>query len=92
MTTTKEKVVAAPVTRSTAGIREMLFNEVERLRASISTPAEANAIARLAKEITATVKLELEAKKLSMKMADAETALPAPIDLGLKEPDQITTQ
>lgn len=87
---TTEKHPEAPiVARTTVGLREMLFNEVERLRSNISTPAEANAVARLAKEITSTVKLELEAKKLSMKMAESDQmALPAPIDLGLAPPTQ----
>jgi len=86
MTTEKASVPPA-VVHTTAGLRQMLFDEVDRMRNSISTPAEANAVARLAKEITATVKLELEAKKLSLKMAESDNlALPAPIDLGLTAP------
>lgn len=74
---TKSKV------QTTADLREILLTEIERLRSGVSKAPEANAMARLVKEISGTFKIELEAKKLTMRMAEGDqAALPAPLSLG----------
>lgn len=84
---TEKTAAALPIGRSTEGLREALFAAMERVSAGIMTASEANSFAKLASVINGTLKLELDARKLSLKMADSETsALPAPISLEPKEP------
>lgn len=49
--------------RSTKGLRDVLFEEMEALRAGSSTPARANAMARLTDQVGNTVRLEIEVQK-----------------------------
>lgn len=53
--------------RTSAGLRDTLFDELDRVINGKSTPAQANAVARLADQIAATVHLEIEVKKMALR-------------------------
>lgn len=55
--------VLPPVTRSSAGLRTSLFDELDMLRAGETTPAKANAVARISDQIISSVNLELEVQR-----------------------------
>jgi hypothetical protein len=48
------------VSRTSLGIREMLFEELDALRNGKSSPQRANALAKISSQILSTVKTELE--------------------------------
>jgi len=52
--------VSGSVVKSTVGLREVLFEELNALRGGITTPARANAVARTVAQILSTVKTEIE--------------------------------
>lgn len=53
----------APVQRTSQGLRNALFDELDGLRAGKTTPTMANATAKLVGEIVNTVQLELNVAK-----------------------------
>lgn len=63
---TKEK--KANVTRTSRGLRDALFDELEALRNGSSNPTQANAVAKLAGSVVETVKMEIEAQKFVAQM------------------------
>lgn len=72
------------VTRTSAGLRDALFDELDRLRNGDTNATNANAVARLADQVIHTVQMELEVHKHLSKMpanADLESQLPKPIML-----------
>lgn len=85
---TKKAETKAPVTkvvRTSAGLRDILFDELDRLRAGQTNARDANAVARLAHEIVATVQMELEVQKHLVAMSGkphTAVGLPDPIALG----------
>ena len=48
------------IDRNTSGIREVLFQELENLRAGSSTPQRASAVAKLCGQILNSAKLDIE--------------------------------
>ena len=83
---TIEKTAAmAPTTRTSAGLRDALFDELDALRNGSTNPAKANAVAKLADQVIATVKMELDVQKHMQKHKGGEAKpaeLPAPVALG----------
>lgn len=63
------------VERTTEGLRNALFDELDAMRGGKSTPARANAICRLSVGVIEVVKTEIEYTKLV-----ANTNDPAPLD------------
>lgn len=59
MTKKNEQTVA----RTSRGLRDALFDELEALRTGKSNPTQANAVAKLAGSVVETVKMEIEAQK-----------------------------
>lgn len=51
------------VIRTSKGLRDALFDELEALRSGKSNPTQANAVAKLAGSVVETVKMEIEAQK-----------------------------
>lgn len=49
--------------RSSVGLRNVLFDELDSLRAGNSDPKKANAVARLSSEIVRTIMMEIEVAK-----------------------------
>ncbi len=69
--------------RTSAGLRDALFDELDGLRAGTTNPAKANAVAKLAGQVIDTVKMELDVQKHMAKLPKDTPAasLPAPVKL-----------
>jgi hypothetical protein len=52
-----------PVTRTTAGLRSALLDEMDAIRAGTSNPSRANAVARVAGGVVETLRVELDIKR-----------------------------
>lgn len=61
MTKTKEGL--ENVSRTSAGLRDALFDEIDALRSGSSNPTRANAVAKLASGVVDTVRMELDVQK-----------------------------
>ena len=73
------------VVRTTAGLRDALFDELDRLRNGDTDATSANAVARLADQISNTVIMELEVQKFLARQPDGPeitAKLPQPLALG----------
>lgn len=75
---------AAPVVRTSAGLRDALFDALDGLRNGSTNAAQANAVAKLADQVVQTVHMELAVRKHMSTAKNGETppALPAPVSLG----------
>lgn len=84
-TNEKPHEILPPVIRTSAGLRDALFDELDRMRTGKTNATNANAVARLAGGIVETVHMELEVHKQMSKIPGEPTervALPKPLDLG----------
>lgn len=64
------------IVRTTAGLRDMLFDELDALCNNKSTPAQANAKARVAHEICHSAELDLSVRQHRANAAmNGETAI-----------------
>ena len=84
--TTKQPSAALPaVQRTSAGLRNALFDELDALRNGSGNPNRANAVAKLADQVIGTVKMELEVHRHLAKHTSIPTEQPpaigAPISL-----------
>lgn len=71
------------IERTSAGLRDALFQAIEDLREGSIEAAEGKAIASLAKEICSTVQLEMQVAKLRTEYpADTKLVIPSPLKLG----------
>lgn len=80
----KEKENSTPVARTSAGLRDALFDELDALREGRSNAAKANATAKLCATVIETVRMEIEARKyLTGKPSESPElkSLGAPISL-----------
>lgn len=66
--------------RTTSGLRTVLLDEIDSLRAGTTAQDRAHAVARLANAAIATVRLEMEAQELVQREPKALAAL-KPIQL-----------
>ena len=83
--TTTETVGISPTVRTSAGLRDALFDELDNLRNGTTNPAKANAVAKLADQVISTVKMELDVQKHITKYkpnGNAPASLGAPVSLG----------
>lgn len=82
----KAVVSENPVARTSAGLRDALFDELDALRAGRTNPAQANATAKLSSSIIETVKMELDVQRHIGKYAGQENKklaeLNSPVQLG----------
>ena len=53
------------ITRTSAGLRDAIFDEIDYIRAGQSNPTRANAVAKLATGIVETVRMEIEVEKFA---------------------------
>lgn len=77
--------ISTPVVRTSAGLRDALFDALDGLRSGATSAATANAVAKLADQVVQTVHMELAVQKhASTAKATANMApqLPAPVSLG----------
>lgn len=66
----------SPVIRTSAGLRNALFDELDGIRNGTSNTARANAVAKLAGQLVETVRMELEVHRHMEKMpTKPETSL-----------------
>jgi hypothetical protein len=66
-------------TRTTEGLREVLFDEIDKLRTGKCNPGHANALAKLASTIIETSRLEIDVAKLIAKAGEARQIQPLPL-------------
>ena len=75
-----------PITRTSAGLRDAIFDELDAIRNGSSNPTKANAVAKLAMGIVETVRMEVEVQQHLRKYADIKDAhkmtLGSPMMLG----------
>lgn len=60
---TKKLEAASPIIRTSAGLRDAIFDEIDAIRNGSSNPTRANAVAKLATGIVETVRMELEVQR-----------------------------
>jgi hypothetical protein len=87
MSRTKPQVTATPIVRTSAGLRDAVFDEIDALRSGASNPTRANAVAKLATCVVETVRMEVEVQRHLRHMPKGEAgmvaaALGAPLALG----------
>lgn len=81
-------VPATAVNRSSAGLRDAIFDEIDAIRNGSSNPTRANAVAKLAGSIVETVRMELDVQRYAHQTAgqataiDSVSSLPRPLALG----------
>lgn len=74
------------ISRTSSGLRDALFDAIERVRDGDMASEDAKAISGLASQIVNTVQLELNVAKLRTQYpADAKLIVPAPLQLGPTE-------
>lgn len=75
---------AVPVIRTSAGLRDALFDALDGLRNGSTNAATANAVAKLADQVVQTVHMELAVQKhaASRPKESQPVGLPAPVALG----------
>lgn len=79
--------IPSPVSRSSAGLRDAIFDEIDAIRNGTGNPTRANAVAKLAATVVETVRMELEVQRFAgsaaAKSIQAEGAgLPKALQLG----------
>ena len=70
--------MAKQMKRSSKGLRDVLFDEIEHLRGESGDPSRAQAVANLAKQIINTVKVEMDYHREAVRMQEQGN----PISLG----------
>ena len=85
----KETNEAPAVQRTSAGLRDAIFDELDAIRNGSSNPTRANTVAKLAGSVVETVRMEMEVQRhLNSSAANAKTiaanggSLGAPLALG----------
>ncbi len=79
----------SPVKRTSAGLREALFDAIEKVRDGDMVAEDAKAIAALSNQICSTVSLEIQVAKLRSEYpADMKLVLPVPLSLGPSEDEK----
>ena len=77
--------MADSVERSSSGLRDLLFDTIDRLRTGKATVGEARAIAALAGQVVNTVHMEIAIANLRRDYpADTKLLVPAPLVLNGK--------
>lgn len=88
MTKNTAQALPSPVARSSAGLRDAIFDEIDAIRNGTGNPTRANAVAKLAAGIVETVRMELEVQRFAMAAANKPqpaieaSSLPKPLPLG----------
>ena len=69
---------SSPISRTSAGLRDAIFDELDSIRNGSSNPTRANAVAKLAGSIVETVRMEIEVQKFARMTGGTKTPTPAP--------------
>lgn len=77
MTKTKAECAApsTPISRTSAGLRDAIFDEMDAIRNGSSNPTRANAVAKLAGSIVETVRMEIEVQRFSRQVPENAKAI-----------------
>ena len=72
------KDAATNIERTSDGLRNALFDELDALRNGKSSPTQANAVAKLSASIVETVRMEIDVQRFAARMnATPQTPDPA---------------
>lgn len=52
-----------PIERTSVGLREAIFEEIDNLRKGVSNPARSNAMSKLVMSVVETVRMEIEVQR-----------------------------
>lgn len=63
MTKATVETTTTPIVRTSAGLRDAIFDEIDAIRNGSSNPTRANAVAKLATGIVETVRMEIEVQR-----------------------------
>lgn len=81
-----EPKVRGKIERTSAGLRDALFDAIEKVRDGDMMAEDAKAISGLAAQVCNTVDLEIQVAKLRTEYpADAKLVMPAALPLGIPE-------
>lgn len=80
---TKKALVKPLIERSSKGLRDAIFDEMDALRNGDTNPTTANATAKLAGTIIDTVRMEVEVRSALSKLADKPTTSAPDLNLQL---------
>lgn len=76
----------APVIRTSAGLRDAMFDELDAIRSGTSNPTRAGAVARLSTGIIETVRMEMEVQRqlrsTPERLEELDSPLGKPLSLG----------
>jgi metal-responsive CopG/Arc/MetJ family transcriptional regulator len=72
---------STPITRTSAGIRSALLDELDSIRAGTSNPSRANAVARLTGGVVETLRVELDIKRHLAGIGKADETSVGSVDL-----------
>lgn len=82
----KETPVLPNVVRSSAGLRDAIFDEIDALRNGTSNATRSNAISKLAMTVVETVRMEIEVQRYATAAATqaqvVNGAMPPSLTLG----------
>lgn len=77
------------ITPTTSGLRDALFDQMNKLRNGDITPISANAFSKLAEQVVRTVELEMKVVRMAYELKknteQLEEILPANFPLGKRE-------
>jgi hypothetical protein len=77
-----DKIQASGIERTSEGLRNLLFDEIDRLRSGKSSVGEARAIAALTSQVMQTVHMEIAVAQLRRDYpADMKLVIPPPLAL-----------
>lgn len=80
-----------PIARTSAGLRDAIFDEIDSIRNGASNPTRANAVAKLATGIVETVRMEIEVQR-HLRNTPTSGATAVAIDKGLGAPLSLGVQ
>lgn len=52
-----------PIQRTSVGLREAIFEEIDNIRKGVSNPSRANAMSKLVMSVVETVRMEIEVQR-----------------------------
>lgn len=81
----KEGKKVIPMTRTSAGLRSAIFDEIDAIRNGTSSPTRANAVAKLAATVVETVRVDIEIHRYVGQAMGAKAAAGIK-DVNLEEP------
>ena len=72
----------SPIARTSAGLRDVLFDELDALRNGDSNPTRANAVSKLASSVVETVRMEIDVQKHVRSIGNQPAKTPDEMSLG----------